>query len=334
MRRLCGHLMDHYLITGEAKARPFIACMKLLWLTLADPHPADNGQFLYSAGLLRAAEMNGCAPCVIALRRPDVQGVKPSDSTVKWNLATHRPRSKWRALISRSPMLASRTKTATMRRLLRRHLRAESWDAIVFDGIAVGWAITPIIRQTSIQNRRPKLVYLSHNHEERVARFMARQGTSVFKRVARHIDAFKIARLERKLVRHADLVTANTPEDRAHFAEMRPGRAVEFVPPGYSGPLTEERSVGADTPRRAIIVGSFHWGPKQRSMESFLKAADPIFADAGVELLIVGDSEKAFLDRLRPNCARRSSRGAWTTYFPICSRREWPPSPIHWAALN
>lgn len=296
--------------------------MKLLWLTLANPHPADNGQFLYSAGLIRAAATNGCALCVVALRRPGSSekefspGEKSSPRAVDWKLAPHEPRSKWRALVSRSPMLASRTKTSAMRKLLREQLTAHDWDAIVFDSIAMGWAITPIVRLYSLQPRQPKLIYIAHNHEERVARVMAKQGTSIFKRLVRHIDAYKLVHLERTLVRHAHLVTANTPEDCTHFAKMWPGRTIEYVPPGYGGPAVKKLSLSANIPRRAIVVGSFHWGPKQRSMEAFLKAADPIFNRARVELLVVGDAEKDFLDRLRPQLRATIFTGRVDDIFP------------------
>ncbi len=202
-----------------------------------------------------------------------------------------------------------------MRRLVREQLTAEVWDAIVFDGIAVAWAIGPILRHFG-SGPRPKLVYVSHNHEERVSAAMAEQGTTVFKRLARRLDAIKMIRCERMLADGVDLVTANTPEDRGHFARLWPGKPVEFIPPGYGGPIIEHRQIGPETPRRAILVGSFHWGPKQRSVEAFLSIADSIMAQAGVELLVVGDTEQAFLDRLRPRLSATTFTGRVENVFP------------------
>jgi glycosyltransferase involved in cell wall biosynthesis len=146
---------------------------------------------------------------------------------------------------------------------------------------------------------RPRLVYLSHNHEEGVARAIAGHERHILRRIARRLDALKVARLERTLVRHADLVTANTPDDCARFRAARAGRAVEFLPPGYGGPSTETRRITAEVPRRAIIVGSFDWIAKRVNLEQFLAVADRTFAQAGIELQVVGSAETAFLDRLR-----------------------------------
>ena len=44
--------------------------MHCLWLTLADPDPATNGQLIYSKGLIEAARDAGATLRVIGLARP------------------------------------------------------------------------------------------------------------------------------------------------------------------------------------------------------------------------------------------------------------------------
>jgi glycosyltransferase involved in cell wall biosynthesis len=112
-------------------------------------------------------------------------------------------------------------------------------------------------------------------------------------------DAARIARFERQLARAADLVTANTPEDCRKFSAMIDGRPVPFLPPGYGGRRVDLRRIGRHLPRRAVVVGSFDWPPKRISIKSFLAAASGPFAQAGVELQVVGSSEPSFLDGLR-----------------------------------
>ena len=41
--------------------------MDCLWITLADPDPATNGQLIYSEGLIRAARGAGASLCVVGL---------------------------------------------------------------------------------------------------------------------------------------------------------------------------------------------------------------------------------------------------------------------------
>ncbi len=43
--------------------------MNCLWLTLADPEPAINGQFLYSAGLISSVAKAGTKLMVLGLER-------------------------------------------------------------------------------------------------------------------------------------------------------------------------------------------------------------------------------------------------------------------------
>src|SRR6185436_8219853 len=47
------------------------------------------------------------------------------------------------------------------------------------------------------------------------------------------------------------------------------------------------------------IVGSFDWIAKRMNLAEFVEVADPLFAQAGAELLAVGSAEQAFLKQLR-----------------------------------
>ena len=44
--------------------------MRILWLTLADPTPPTNGQYVYSHGLIHAMAAAGIELHVIGLARP------------------------------------------------------------------------------------------------------------------------------------------------------------------------------------------------------------------------------------------------------------------------
>src|SRR5690348_2194999 len=45
--------------------------MRCLWLTLADPEPRHNGQYVYSGGLIDSVAATGSEIEVLGLRRPD-----------------------------------------------------------------------------------------------------------------------------------------------------------------------------------------------------------------------------------------------------------------------
>ena len=274
--------------------------MKLLWLTLADPHPPTNGQFLYSAGLIDATASAGADIEVVALDRPEARHRDGHRSErMVWSLAPHRPRSRWRGLIARTPFIVFRTMTPELRRRATAAIARANWDAIVFDSLTLAWALPIVQRRYRNAATRPRLVYIAHNHETEIARVFARDETRALRRFVKHVDALRVARVERKLVTIADLVTANTPEDCSRFDAMRSAAETMFLPPGYGGHRLETRKITAAIPRRAIVVGSFDWTAKRESLEAFLAVADGKFAAAGIELLVVGNAEASYLAGLR-----------------------------------
>ena len=81
--------------------------------------------------------------------------------------------------------------------MLARSLAERHWDAVIFDSICAGWALDTVVQHRSRSPRPPKLVYLAHNHEVTVARRIASASRGL-RRIVREVDAFKVARLERR----------------------------------------------------------------------------------------------------------------------------------------
>lgn len=272
--------------------------MHCLWLTLADPEPATNGQLIYSRGLIAATHAAGAELRVLGLLRPE-KAMAPLDAPgLVWRLVQERLQSRRQRLLRALPEVASRGCSPEMSRVLGEALAGCDWDAIVFDSICSGWGLEAVLRHRAQAGRRPKLVYLAHNHEFTVARRIAEAARGA-RRPLKEIDARKVARLERRLIAEADLVTANTPEDCRTFVGEADGTPVALLPPGYDGPRVLSRTIDARVPRRAVIVGSFDWPPKRISLERFLAAAAPILLRADVELQIVGAVQAEYLDSLR-----------------------------------
>jgi glycosyltransferase involved in cell wall biosynthesis len=268
--------------------------MKCLWLTLADPEPRANGQYIYSGGLIDALAAAGATLTVAALARETA--TRTATPKIVWRLAQQTSQASVGMLLSSWPQVSSRSRSPGLRRTLAACL-AESWDAIVFDSIAIGWALDDVLLYRQ-RNPDTALVYLSHNHEQSVARHIAAdKDGNLPRRLLRGVDALKVKRLERRLLRHADLVTANTPEDVEKFASDPHAPSVALLRPGYGGSHSQ-REIDASLPRRAVIVGSFDWLPKRISLEAFLAAAVPIFEQAKIDLQIVGQAEAGYLARL------------------------------------
>jgi glycosyltransferase involved in cell wall biosynthesis len=274
--------------------------VKLLWLTWIDPAPERDGQRIYSGRLIAAVGEAGaridvvCAASADSRRRPgQIEG------GVRWWPIAAPPRSRAASLASTLPHVAHRSNAATMRRRLASLARSEAWDAVVLDGLSSGWAL-PLVDRVARWRGPRRVVYVSHNHEETTRAGLARnfQGSPWMRAALAH-DAAKARRLERRMVDSADLVTAITAEDAARFAARRPDTPVLVLSPGYGGHRVADRSITAETPRRAVIAGSFDWLAKRMNLVEFLAAADARFADAGVELQVVGNADAEFLDGLR-----------------------------------
>jgi glycosyltransferase involved in cell wall biosynthesis len=271
--------------------------MACLWLTLCDPEPPVNGQFLYSAGLIDSVARAGVRLTVLGLARTADAPLCRKRGAVDMILAEGQPKSRRQRLLSGAPSVATRCKVPDLEASVASCLAEGNWEAIVFDSIAGAWAF-PIVRR--YRERHPvKLVYLAHNFETGVARQLARAERGP-RRIAKFFDTWKVDRLERELIRSCDLVTANSPEDAGTMESLAPGgKRVLFLPPGFGGPRVEQRTIDARLPRRAIAVGSFDWQPKRLSLEAFLTIGAPMLSQAGVELQIVGGAEPSYLAELR-----------------------------------
>ena len=67
--------------------------MQCLWLTLADPDPATNGQLLYSRGLIDSVRDAGARLRVVGLRRPEKAPHGPHRDDIDWLLGEEVRRS-------------------------------------------------------------------------------------------------------------------------------------------------------------------------------------------------------------------------------------------------
>jgi glycosyltransferase involved in cell wall biosynthesis len=264
--------------------------MRCLWISWMDPRPGMSGELIYSRDLIQAVAAAGVSVQVICLANGESGPLVAADTSPSWTLVEGRPRRAVMSLLSPLPNISYRSAGPAMRRTLDRML-AQDWDCIVLDGIFAGWALAPLQRRLRQEpaSRRPRLVYVAHNHEKTLRAKVAGNFRGLApKQVALRYDAWKAGLLEDRLVQAADLVSAITEEDAARFRQDHPYREAIVLSPGYDGPRRLDRTITADTPRRAVIVGSFDWIAKRMNLREFLSVADPMFASQQAELVVVG----------------------------------------------
>ena len=272
-----------------------------MWITWVDPRDGQSGELIYSGRLLESLARAGATVEVLCQSRPGAPArLVDGEPPIHWHRLAPNARPAWASLVSPLPNVAWRASRGVIACELRAQLARECWDWVIIDALHAGWAFADVaaVRARS-GGARPRIVYVAHNHEETTRRRLAGgAGGSMLRRLAFARDADKAGMLERRMVDEADLVTAITDDDRDLFARRRGVRPIVVLPPGYDGPRRAMRRFGPDTPRRAVMVGSFHWVAKQMNLDRFVAVADPVFAAAGVELRVVGGGPEALFRRL------------------------------------
>jgi hypothetical protein len=189
-----------------------------------------------------------------------------------------------RSLFTVLPNVAMQYNTAAFRRALQVQMTRD-WNAIVVDHVGMGW-VWPVVE--GYRRRYPAVVsvFIAHQREGEVRRAMARnfQGNAV-RKIGLIVDAEKAYRLEKRLLRRSNLVSAITAEDARSFGNRE---KVLLLTPGYAGLRAARCEIDSATPRRALILGNATWLAKQMNLTEFIAAADELFFKRDIELWIIG----------------------------------------------
>ena len=265
--------------------------LRCLWLTRMYPVPPDAGDLTYSFHLLSSLSCAGVRLTVLAMRRTDDRVGSVSDDGIEWVVVPWERdreiggRLAVRSLVSRLPNVATQYNAALFRRALRKQM-ARDWDAIVVDHLGMGWA-WPVVEAYRRLKAGVVLVFIAHQCEGEVRRSVARNFRgNIVRKIGLSVDAAKADRLENKLVRKSNLVSAITAEDLRCFGGLD---KIVLLTPGYAGRHVACRKIDDATPRRALILGTAIWLAKQMNLIEFMAAADELFHQLQIELWVVGN---------------------------------------------
>lgn len=284
--------------------------LRCLWISRDIPFPQDAGDRIYSGNLAAALARSHADVYFMGYAQEGV--TLPQGWVNEWLTVKGSKRDQYLALFSLYPRIAAMHATPSYYKLLEQQLR-QSWDVIVLDGYACGWALQLCMKARSGFNH-PTIVYVSHNHEESLWHDMFHAlPIASPKRLVVWQNYLKIRQMEQSLIKHADLVSTITREDaRAYTIQRRQHRRHAdpiVLTPGYAGRRKPQRQITHATPRHVLVMGSFRWVVKQENLKRLIAVADPIFARHGIVLDIVGDVPPELLRELRTKTSATKFHG-------------------------
>jgi glycosyltransferase involved in cell wall biosynthesis len=272
------------------------------------------GDKIYSGNLAKALAEAGADLTLVGIQ-PASDSPVPRNWPIKWNIVPGEARSTLRSLFSAKPLVAAAYATREYRKKIAELAKYE-WDFVVFDQYGLGWAL-PLFLSEMAGAKSPVLVHVAHDHEATLLESLYRDFRGSFaKRLVLWQNYRKARSFEKNIASRVDLITAITEEDANKFRRDAPGTNIVVLKPGYSGTVSSRQRITADTPRRVILVGSFHWIAKQENLRRFIAIADPAFAAKGIELQIVGSIPSAFASELTRSTVATSVTGFVTSIEP------------------
>jgi polysaccharide biosynthesis protein PslH len=290
--------------TGALASAASDTVERWLWITAEITDDLSTGALKYSHGLARAVAESGVEVTMAGVTRHPVSrlDVHAPAGSVRNETVDASFRRPWQSLRSSLPNQSFACSVPGIRSRVE-HLLDDEWDVVVIDALQAAW-VTPLLEARQLD---AQIVYLSQNHESSMRREVA-DATSWTnpRKLLLELEARKTRRLERRTACLADVVSSITTEDRIRFEADAPDATHVVVTPGWSSTTSVHPVPASERPRRVGILGSFEWHVKQESLRRFLRAADGIFHDAGIELQVAGRMPTELRHELEPElCATR-----------------------------
>jgi glycosyltransferase involved in cell wall biosynthesis len=286
-----------------------------LWLSRELPFPLDSGDKIYSARLARSLAEAGAELALAGLVPEDEPDI-PADWPIRWHPIAGRRNGTLPSLLSPMPLVAAVHATDRYRHEVAA-LALEPWDFVVFDQYGTGFALEPFL-ELRREAGGPVLIHVAHDHEASVCGMLYREFRgSPLKRLGLWQNWLKVRAFERSLAARMDLVTAITDEDAARFEADAPKVPTVVLKPGHDGEVSRRAAITPATPRRVVMVGSFHWTAKQENLRRFVAVADPVFAERGIELHVAGSMPPELAAELAESCRATRLHGFVDDIAPL-----------------
>jgi glycosyltransferase involved in cell wall biosynthesis len=280
--------------------------MRIIYLALDSPLPANNGLRMRTWATLRALRAEGCRIELICLQAgaesagdSELRAVCDSVWRLQHSVGSLTQGGDWagrfRALASPLPYAALRYRCPAVASLIRQLAGCERLDAIVCD---------TVFAAVNVPDGVAPLVLNHHNIEHRIFDSFAATTTKPWLRCAARLESRKVCKWEQTIGRRTALNLVCSPEDRGWLLAQQPGAAVVVAPNiveigDDQLPIAAGDAADADT---VLFQGALDWFPNRDAVEFFLASIWPgvVHACPRAKLVIAGrNPPPAFLARHR-----------------------------------
>ncbi len=279
--------------------------MRILFLTQIIPYPPNAGPRVKTWNVLRYLVGRGHEVTLVSFVRPEEDPFVPTLRELcaaVYTVPIHRSRLRdvyylLRSNVTGRPFLIERDDLRPMRRLVRRLLAEQEFDAIHADQLTMTQFA---LDAKEIEGPQPFTIFDAHNATWTISDRLLENVPTVFKPILR-LETGRIRRYEGMLVRKFDHTMVVIPQDRDNLLAgvdppVRPSLAqrISVIPIAVD---TEElrpvqRQVGS---RNIMTLGSLNYPPNVDGIRWFLQEAFPLVRQQmpQVTLTIVGKSPPA-----------------------------------------
>lgn len=244
--------------------------MRLLMLIRRYPYPANSGDLIYNAGLIEALDRDPDIELTVYCGDPRNPQAPAPQGRAAWHFGDTKSRfADLRSVVSAAPRTAYRCHSQADLEQIATMITTQNFDHVLISEASAGRGLDRF-RAAAPGNTR--FVYVAHNFDTRVRVEAAREIRNPVLRPLVMLDGRKGARLEQRVLRGCDGMTAISPEDLAEFDGLVPGLPKLLLRPAYGGLRRWDRNIGADAARLAVLVGSFDWYVKQINLLELVEA--------------------------------------------------------------
>lgn len=296
--------------------------LKVLFLTHDYPFPVTYGGAVYTGNVIKEWSQLASRFDVICFRKDSSKPELWQEAGIGWHTFPVPPApSIVRQVATFQPRIATLNTHADILRAAEKLLSQCDYDYVIFDYIAIGWALQPLRAFIErMGKKRPSLVYVSHNVETILRQQIAENYKGgLVKRAAAQFDAWRAGLLERDLVTKCDLVTVETAEDAADMHRLfGPHTSLQLLP-GYDGGIVDDHAITADMPRNVVVLGGRLSTMKQIVLDAFLDQAAEEIVNSGIGLHVVGPATDTYLASCRDRFPRVTFHGFVKDVRPLLS---------------